>query len=469
MAMIQGEKGDYFGSQESVSNSMLFLDERKAEHRYCLQSNYVQLGNMKLNLKNYREAIEDYRKAIEYKTNNIYRLIALNNEALAYQKLGEYSISDSLYDNIEDSYVGAPEEYARKLSNHARTRWLAHSSYNASHELLRALAIRDSLGDGTGINASYAHLADYYTIIRPDSALLFTHKRLALLKSLDSPDDELEALDKLIKLSPDKDMRPYFNRYKSLSDSLQTARNRAKNQFALIRYETEKSKSENLELQKDNAQKDAQLLLAGALILLTTIIGYAYYRKRIRDNQLKTSQKVHDVVANGLYRTMTAIEHNAIDKDQLLDDLEKLYDQSRDISYDAPITQRTPFQQVISSLAASYRSETTGIYITGNNQPLWDQSSKRNQTQIQLVIQELLVNMKKHSGAQNVVLKFEQQGNSINIYYKDDGVGLPADLKFGNGLTNTGNRIKSIGGEFIFESATKGLNIRISIPTDRKS
>jgi signal transduction histidine kinase len=81
------------------------------------------------------------------------------------------------------------------------------------------------------------------------------------------------------------------------------------------------------------------------------------------------------------------------------------------------------------------------------------------------ILQELMVNMKKHSAAQNVVLKFESLQDKILIHYTDDGLGLPSSFQYGNGLTNTENRIKRIGGNFTFDETLKGLKIRISIPT----
>lgn len=64
-----------------------------------------------------------------------------------------------------------------------------------------------------------------------------------IAKQLDSPDDQLEALQKLIALEPSEKSKFYFSKYQKINDSLQTARSKAKNQFALIRYETEKEKN----------------------------------------------------------------------------------------------------------------------------------------------------------------------------------------------------------------------------------
>ncbi len=480
MGIIQTYQGDYFGGQESYLRSLTYLNERKETHRYCLQSNYNELGNNSLSLKNYDAAIGYFDKTLQFATSNDYQTIALNGKALAYQKKGAYKQADSLYNTIIGFIKNNPKEYARILSNQAKTRWLQDPGYPAAPELIQALSIRESIKDIRGLNASYAHLSDYYANSQPDSALYYAKKMYATGRQIDSPDDELEALTKLLNLSPAKELKQYISRYEYLNDSLQTARNAAKNQFALIRYEAEKNKADNLQLQKDNAQKKVQLLRQQvAFVFITIFIVSAgivirmWYRKRKqqmesekRAHQLQTSQKVHDVVANGLYRIMTEIEHkDTIEKEPLLDKIEELYERSRDISYEPPKKTHNDYSGTISELLKAFGSSTTSVYVTGNNKSLWDHITTQAQIETEQVLQELMINMKKHSAAQNVVWKFESHQGMIQINYLDDGVGLPSSFQYGNGLKNTENRIKRIGGNFTFEETTKGVKINISIPT----
>lgn len=476
MGVIQNLEGDYYGAQESFLTALPYLDERQETHRYCLQSTYHGLAVSNQHLKKYKDAIDYSQKALVFTADKESRIKMLNSVALTYQKMGNYLRADSLYLTIIDSIKNNPEEYARILSNQARTRWLQDHRYPAGPDLFRALAIREKIPDAWGVNASYMHLTDYYTDTRPDSALYFAQKRDTLAKELNSSDDQLEVLDKLIKLSPPGQVKQYYARYQHLNDSVQTTRNAAKNQFALVRYEAKKSKADNLQLQKENAQQQLVFWSVIAFFIVVAIIALIWYRKRkqqmesasrlaLQAQEIKTSQKVHDVVANGLYRIMTDIEHKeTIEKEPLLDKIEDLYERSRDISYERPKTPQQDFQNTISGMLKAFGSSTTKVYVTGNSQSLWDRITPLAQQEVEQVLQELMVNMKKHSKAENVVLKFEAQENNACIHYKDDGLGLPADFKYGNGLTNTETRIKGIGGHFTFEETNKGLNIRISIP-----
>jgi signal transduction histidine kinase len=484
MAVIESERGDYFGSQESLLTSLKYLNEQKETNYNCLVADYNQLGRNSSNLKNYEAAIEYYNLALKFSKKPVYIAIALNNKAVTYQNMRQYTLAIDVYRSIIQQSRKNKKEYARILSNLAKTRWLQNPGYQAAPDLLMALQIRKDEKDDWGLNSSYAHLADYYLHSRPDSALTYADKMYAIAQKLNSPDDELEALQKLIILSPPKDVKEYFIRYQFLSDSVQTIRNASKNQFALIRYDAEKNKIDNIRLQKDNAEKKVQIiqqrvLISGTLIIfiviICAVIAWSRKRKRyieresqntIRESELKTSRKVHDVVANGLYSVMTDIQHQEnIEKGQLLDKIEILYEQSRDISYERPEPIRADFQAAVASLLASFANQDTKVLIVGNHKDLWNKMKGHTKIELEYVLKELMINMKKHSSARNVIVRFEWQVDCLKMQYKDDGIGLPSTFQYGNGLTNTENRIKSIGGRIIFDKNTlKGLEIQVYLP-----
>src|SRR3546814_6588285 len=103
---------------------------------------------------------------------------------------------------------------------------------------------------------------------------------------LHSADDQIRALYRLIRLSRPDAAKHYFETYKELTDSVHLARSAAKNQFALIRYEVEKNKAENLRLQHENSEKAYQVarqrIWTGGVALLAVIllVGGAYWYKR---------------------------------------------------------------------------------------------------------------------------------------------------------------------------------------------
>ncbi|TCC86493.1 tetratricopeptide repeat-containing sensor histidine kinase [Pedobacter frigiditerrae] len=479
MAIISTGQGDYFGGQEISLAGLPYLNEKNKDHLWYIHSNYNNIGLANYRLKNYSEAIRFYNQALKFATIDTDRFIYLNNKAKVYEELKNFDAAINIYARIVRSVPKETINYARALANLAAAKWLQNPDYNAEPELLSALAINDKLGEKFGQNFCYARLADFYSKRNNTIAVDYAKKMLVVAKELSSPDDQLEALYKLVKLSSPKATKQYFVQYEKLSDSLQSARARAKNQFALIRYDT-------LKLQKDNTEKKYQIARREALIVISLIaiialtgIFIIWYRKRkqkieletqnaIRESRLKTSKKVHDVVANGLYRVMTEIENTeGLDREEMLDRLDQMYQKSRDISYEVEETKPIVhnFSLQITALLQAFTTPTTKVIIKGNTNELWTRLNDPAKHEIEHVLQELMVNMKKHSHATAVELLFEQKNKRIYISYIDNGVGMPEQVQYKNGLRNTGNRIEHIGGEINFDTKLeKGLKILIVFP-----
>jgi signal transduction histidine kinase len=269
--------------------------------------------------------------------------------------------------------------------------------------------------------------------------------------------------------------------FKNLNDSFQLARDTTRNRFALIRYDVQKSKADNLLLQQQITKQ--QLWMIGLIGMAGAIIAglYIWYGKRkkriqqesqdaIRDARLKTSQKVHDVVANGLYGIMNELEHRqTIDKEPLMNRIEGLYEKSRNISYeDIPEDNHANYDTQVHALLTAFANEQTKVIVVGNQQKFWNRITGPQKQELQLVLNEIMVNMKKHSQAKNVALVFKEENNTGLITYKDDGTGFPEGYKKGNGLENTVSRINSLNGAINFGKSEKGgVSIRISFPLDK--
>jgi signal transduction histidine kinase len=476
MSITQSVQGDYFGSDESAVKSLNYFDQT---HTSYLAAVYNTIAVNKTNLKAYQDAIIWYKKSIAIESNDKDSLMRQNNLAVVHSRLKEYDTAKHIFKQLleNDTVKSSANLLAKVIDNSTYTKWLENPNYKAAPGLLRALMIRSKGNDLWGQNASFAHLSDYYSKNNTDSALIYAHKMYQIATQLNSADDRLEALQKLIRLSPPETTKRYFEIYQKLDDSLQTAHHAAKNQLAIIRYETEKHKADNLKLQTDNTEKTYQLILVIVSTFLLLIAGVFWYKKRkqklaleaqhaIRESQLKTSKRVHDVVANGLYRVMTEIENQEhINKEHMLDKIEDLYEKSRDISYEKQEPTGAHFHEKISELLTSFATESTKMLIAGNAPELWVKVDANIQYEVTHILQELMVNMKKHSGASNVGVRFEQKLNHIYIYYTDNGIGMEENTQRNNGLRNTGNRIDTIKGAITFDTKIeKGLKIQISFP-----
>ncbi|GAA4168288.1 tetratricopeptide repeat-containing sensor histidine kinase [Sphingobacterium ginsenosidimutans] len=479
------DAGDFFGAQETSLEATKYLDAKIDKQRSLLCHLYNTIANATDELKHYNEAIPYYHLAIQYSTDSVYTLIYKNNLAVCLRNAKRYIESIKLSEEILAKTPPETADYAKFLNNLAKTKWIANVSYNPVPLYQKALNIRIKEKDQWGKNSSYASLAKYYENNNADSSIHYLNKQYQVALEINSADDQLNALRGLIQVNGTYSQR-YLLRYLVLNDSIQQARAAAKNQFALIRYEVEKNKAENLRLEKENTEKQNRLIrqraITGAsifLLLLAVGGGTLWYKRRkqrleleaenkVKETQLHLSKKIHDVVANGIYRVMSEIEHNEdVDRDGVLDKLENMYHQSRDISHN--VEQQTitevPYNEQLASLLKSFAADHRRVLIAGNDAEQWIDVSKRIKEEVKHVLQELMVNMKKHSQAEQVVVRFEKIDQQLTIYYKDNGVGMPAEKSQGKGLANTVSRIESLGGKIIFVSEPgKGLSITTNIP-----
>jgi hypothetical protein len=481
MGIISTDKGDYFGAQEISLEAIKYFNKNKIANYKYLKANFNNLGIASLNLKDYKSSLIFYELAINFSDSLSYNSIYLNNKALTYQKIKNYKEALRIYSQILSQPNKNKIEYSRTLSNLAKTKWLQNPNYNPIPEFEIALKIRLKEKDDWGLNSSYSHLADYYTKTQPDSALLYARKMYDTSKVIESPDDQIEALQKLITLENPKNSKHYFQVYQKLNDSLQTARNKAKNQFALIRYETEKNKADFLKAKAESTQKQNQIIkqyVVIAIIILSLVLSIISFKKRqkrlqqeklleVKNTELKYSKKVHDRVANRIYQIISFIENTLhIDKNSILFALENVYETSRDISYEnVDVTEKQNYRDQLSNMLSSYSSpDIVKVITTGNDDEIWQNTSLIQKTEVFLVLQELMTNMKKHSQANIVSLKFSKENSNINISYTDNGIGIK-QLSPKNGLQNMENRINAINGTIIFDTETKNLlKINISFP-----
>lgn len=476
------DKGDYFGAQEISLSALGYLNQKKEDEYVYICSNFNNLGLATYNLGDYKDALKFYDSAIKFSANSSDTRVYLNNKARTYQAFHAYKAAVKIYEQVLKGTDGHKNkrEYARALTNISFAKWLLDPSYNAIPDCLKALHIREEEKDLWGQNSSYSHLSDLYAKTLTDSALIYAKKMYQVSRKINSSDDRLMALQKLIKLSHPKETKQYFDIYQNLSDSVQTIRRKAKNQFAVIRYETEKHKADFLRARAENIQKQNNILrqnFALGILTLLLIAGGFWYKKRkrvlqqekeleVKNTELKYVKKIHDRVANKVYQVMSEVENTAeMDRDILLDKLEVLYNISRDISYEnKEISGEESYVEQLSEMLKSYASEIIEVLIVGNEEELWESINDNSKAELLYIMQELMTNMRRHSGAETVIIKFRRNESDLSISYSDNGIGMK-DASKNNGLTNTENRIKSIGGTITFDyTLEKGLEIHLVCP-----
>ena len=352
----------------------------------------------------------------------------------------------------------------------------------------KALTIRNKINDSYGCIQSYLHLAQYYQnndIQKSNINALEAYKNATKHQSIN---ERLKALIILMSNNFKVGKNKFATQFVTLNDSITTVRNNAKNQFAKIKYDSKKSKAETLqfkaqkitaelELQKQKNQTTFYVFGIVFLIILIVLLIY-HFKNKSKQEQLQASyttetriaKKLHDELANDVFYTMSFAENqnleNPENKEILIENLDKIYVSTRNLSRENnQIDTSENYEFYLKQMITSYENNTIKIIIANKNSIEWLKINAAKKIILYRVLQELMVNMKKHSKANIVLIGFEMTKNDLKIEYSDNGIGIKEGLKAKNGLQNVENRIKTLNGSFTFDTDNeKGFAIKISLP-----
>lgn len=235
----------------------------------------------------------------------------------------------------------------------------------------------------------------------------------------------------------------------ALGDSLLNIERIAKINELNTRYETEKKEQENLLLKEETARQKAEirnkritvwLVIALALLLLSSLIIFVIIsrqrerakltRARIDESEKirnEISTELHSGVAGALTGIIMKLENKNTDEklNQEIDYLRKAARQVREKSHILAIPSfiQTTIADELRTLTSHFKTENIEIYMEANSADGWKSVATNLQQSIYRLIQELLSNTMKHSGAQHVDIIVEHSQKEIKLIYEDDGTG----------------------------------------------
>jgi signal transduction histidine kinase len=470
MTEIQQIQCDFSGSEATVTEA---LEINKEAIFY--PNIYNAFGIAYEEQANYDEAINYYNKAILSTPEELSKAILQNNIGVAYLEKRDYAKAIKTFLPLlkKDALIKEKLQFAKVLDNLGYTYFKSNNS-QAFNLLNQAVTIRDSIKDKYELISSYIHLSEYYEKTNPKLGKEFALKGYAAATQVNSPDDRIEALKYLIVNSPSEQTKELALKQITLSDSITKIRQRAKNQYAKIKYDSKKITLEN--------EKNKNLKTAFLLLLLIVVAGFiAYYfinklrnKRKLQaatyETETRISKKLHDELANDMYNAMTFAEtqdlYNPDKKEALLDNLDKIYSRTRNISREnSEIDTGINFERNLKEMLSSYKTSNINIIISNSQSIDWSKINKEHKIAVYRVLQELMVNMKKHSQSSHVLIGFENQKNALFIKYSDNGIGCSNLLKNKKGLQNAENRILAIKGTLTFETETKkGFKVTMIVP-----
>lgn len=486
------ERSNDYSTMEEQNVEVLSLN-KKVNSRYYFTSASNNLGIVYKSLRNYTIAIENFQNAADSTEDPSDRLIIKNNIGLSYaykakenKKYFEVA-RKTIEEVIQDAKVGST--LARAYDN------MGFAYYNAGHNksleyYLKAYEMRSTNPAlASDLIISNLHLSDYYKNSNPVLATQYATDAYNRATKMRRIDDRLEALKRITALTSGTDVKKYALHFQKLTDSITEVRQAAKMTFTQIKYKYSEIQAENLRRKASEAQKTAQLALAQRrqIAMIAILVGgvliilYVFRRMREKNRiekllesyktETRIAKKVHDELANDVFNVMTFAEvkdlSNSENKEMLLESLDKIYIGSRNISHEnSAIDTGKEYPNQLKEVIKSYKSERVNVMSSGIDGINWEEVDPTKKIVVYRVLQELLVNMKKHSRSSLVVVRFQLNDTHIQIDYSDNGIGIDKNkLALKNGLRNVETRIESISGTYTFDSVPdKGFKVSFSFP-----
>ncbi|WP_420570638.1 ATP-binding protein [Kordia sp.] len=480
IANLQKQNGNFGASQLSALDGLDYLKD--SGHIRNIAGLYNALSVVSKETDKLKAAEEYINKAIELAKDSIsIRKIGKKNittfkntKANIFKESEQYDKAIEIYKDLLNDKGNDILENKRINTNLAYTLFLKNGFNKTSDSLLRnSLSYFYSKENLSAIYSAQLKLAELYQ----DKDVLQYSKYIDLAaesaKKLGNLTSVYEVME--VKLRSDYS-REDFDRYVALGRQLETKEEDLNHFYIYERYNYDKAeKAKITALNKARESKIRFLILLLTVIVLLVLIFFIYQKikrrhkiekvKTVHSTEARISSKVHDELANDIHNLMAQLETSDPDKDIVLDKLDTIYNNARDISkQNRSVETGEAFVDELNNLFRSYQSEAVNVLLKRYDVSIWNGISSHIKVTIYRVLQELLTNMKKHSNAGLVVVSIEKENKQLFIQYIDNGKGFTEEISK-NGLQNAENRIQAIQGKLTFDTELhKGCKFSINVP-----
>jgi len=337
LANIYNIQSDFNSVEEVVTNALALSKESQYNvHLYNL------LGMAYEEKHDYKSAIENYNLASKYSTTAFEQLIIQNNIAVIQLEQKEYINAIKTLNPLlkSDTLIYVRKEYAKIIDNLGYAYFKNENLEKAKPLLYESIRIRDSLNDDSEKIASFIHLSNFHKKDNPSLSQEFAIKALQSATAVNSADDKLEALDLMIKNPTNKEAFKDFESFLSINDSVNKAKQSAKNQFSKIKYDSKITLEKNEKLKVEKELITYLFLGFGIITLLIYFLILSKNKTKLQKSTYETetriSKRLHDELANDVYNTMTFAETQDLSdlnkKEHFLNQIENIYNRTRNIS-----------------------------------------------------------------------------------------------------------------------------------------
>jgi len=362
-------------------------------------------------------------------------------------------------------------------------------------------------------------LSDLYIQTKSyNKALVFAHQSLEMAQTIDSDQYRYKSLKRLSeiynKLNQPQKAYHYLEQSYVLKDSVFTKDHLEELTLLQTQFETEKKdksiaeqqvklNKQTLELIKNQKEKEMYLIVSFGLILISLGIWYSFrQRQKIKNKEIITLQQQQEIAQlealiegeekerkriaqelhDGLNGDLSAIKYrlttfeesglSAIDTENLNKVINMIDDscaQVRNISHN--LMPSSIFEYGLIETIREYCLKINthehfhiDFQFFGNYLSL----SKKTETVIYRIIQELVTNILKHSKATEALIQFNYREDELFITVEDNGIGFDKNvISKGIGHQNIQTRIDFLNAQINVDSSSIGTSYTISIDLNK--
>lgn len=517
MANMYQYKGDYPNAIRNYISSIKIFEQTKDSA--IISQSYQNLSAVYTEIKNKKLEFFYLKKAEQFvpKANIVQRALLYGDIGLGL--LRQNNFPESLF------YFKRAKAIAKKANNNElwfyATRNLGEY-YRIKKEYAKAIPFYEKAFEYADYAVDIIRKGDlmyivsdvYFKLGNYSKALELVNQSLEMARKIGSADLRSKSLKNLAmiynKLNQPQKAYNYLEESYIILDTVFSQKHLKETSLLQTQFETEKKdksiaeqqiKLKQQELNLIKNQKEKQLYFIISLILIVLSFGIWYFfkqRQNIKNKEIITLQQQHEIATlealmdgeekerrriaqelhDGLNGDLSAIKLrlstleasglSPIDAENLtkvIDMIDESCAQVRSISHNlmpASILEYGLIETVKEYCIKINNSKSFRIdfQFFGNYKSL----SKKNETVIYRIIQELITNILKHSKGTEAMIQFNYREDELFITVEDNGIGFDKNaISQGIGHKNIKTRIDFLNAQLDFDSSPAGTSYTISI------
>ena len=512
MGYIAGQTYDYTGAEILLFRSIKIFERYNKQLQ--LYRCYNKLGNHADDMEEFDKSLVYYKKASSFipnlKNKTYYQLEHWNNMGVRLYKMEFFTEAIPYFKKAlahRDILKTKPALYAKLLDNLAFCQLSLGNYENVLEPMRYALALRDSIGDRSGMVTSRLRFANYYGK-KGDTLTAIGQAKLGLelAKENHFTPEVLLALEMLGGLDKNNAVS-YLEQYLHLNKSLNARDRNMRNKFTAIQFETDKYIAENEKLFRQRLW----ISIAAITVIIFVLLIYWNARQRARNKVLlfereqqqynedlfimrlkqktnlekgkseerqRISQELHDDIVSRLFTlrfrwlsvSLTGEAKMVSLHRQFLELLEELEFDIRTLSYDLKkviFFWEEKYLEILERILEE--KKTIGGFDTlfeCTNPGDWEHLNPLAKIHLQRIFEEVLQNIAKHAQAKMVSVIMSRELGNLELSIIDNGKGMNlSKIRKGFGMKSLENRTEKLQGKLEMNSSPgSGTTVELQIP-----